>query len=129
MNSYILSFLFSIAVSFIASNGLPKAIIDAFSSGNAKVIAESFASEVDLNINGKEDVYSKSQGELVLKKFFQTHPAKSYTNSHNGKSRSNSYYAIGSLDTSKGKFRTYLLYKKSESKIIIHELRIESDSE
>lgn len=113
----------------ITSNGLPKNIIDAFSKGDAKTIAASFASEVDLNISGTENVYSKSQAELVLKKFFQTHPPKSFVNSHNGKSRSNSFYAIGSLTTAKGKFRTYLLYKQNDSKIVIHELRIEADSE
>lgn len=129
MNSYFFTLIISLAASIMTSGVLPKSISDAFAKGDANVIASYFAGEVDLNLAGKEDVYSKAQAELVLKKFFQSHPPKAYATSHNGKSKSDTYYAIGTLSTTKGKFRTYLLYKQGSSKIVINELRIEADSQ
>ena len=46
---------------------------------------------------------------------------------HNGDSKNSSHYSIGNLETSKGTYRTYILYKEIDKKITILELKIESD--
>jgi hypothetical protein len=120
--------LFLISVFAFAFNPFPENDIfsNAFKTGNAKEIAKHFGNSVDMNIQGNEGVYSKAQAEQILKDFFTKNPTKSYSSLHNGTSK-DSHYAIGSLVTSKGTFRTYVLYKKDNSSIVIQELRLEQE--
>ncbi|UKN01230.1 DUF4783 domain-containing protein [Paracrocinitomix mangrovi] len=75
-------------------------MITAFKNGKAEVIATSFNDNVDLSIDGKSDLYSKSQAEQILKTFFADHPVSSFEVIHKGSSGQSDYF-IGEL-TSKG---------------------------
>lgn len=99
----------------------------AFKKGNATEIAKYFGSSVDLSIPNNEGVYSSIQAKLILKTFFLKNKPSDFTVVHNGDSKNNSHYTIGNLKTSKGVYRTYILYKEQDKKITILELKIESD--
>lgn len=99
----------------------------AFKKGNSTEIAKYFGNSVDLSIPNNEGVYSSIQAKLILKTFFLKNKPSDFTVVHNGDSKNNSHYTIGNLKTSKGVYRTYILYKEQDKKITILELKIESD--
>ena len=82
---------------------------------------------VDLSIPKNEGVYSQTQAKLILKKFFSNNKPSDFKVVHNGDSKNSSHYSIGNLITTKGTFRTYILYKEVNKKITILELKIEAD--
>lgn len=102
-------------------------LASAFKTGNSAEIAKYFGTSVDLSIPNNEGVYSNTQAKLILKTFFEKNKPSDFTVVHNGDSKNSSHYSIGNLKTSKGTFRTYILYKEVNKKVTILELKIESD--
>jgi hypothetical protein len=123
-NLFLLSFIF-----IIVGAGEPYDNINmAIRSGNAKEISKFFSTSVNLKIFDKEDVYSKTQAELILKDFFTKNTVKSYAMLHQGNSKNGAQYLIGKLETSTGVYRTYVYIKKEAgNNFFIQELRIEVD--
>jgi len=113
---------------FIVSiKDLKTAVETGFETANAKLIAQHFATNVDISLIGKENLYSKSQAEQVLKTFFLENKPSWFTIIHQGKASNTEYY-IGSLETEKGKFRITVNVKLVTKKEFISHLTIESDS-
>jgi hypothetical protein len=120
--------LFLLSITTKASD-IPEEIVNAIKSGNAGEISKYFSDNVDLKILDKEDVYSKSQAELIIKDFFAKHPVKNFNVIHKSASKNDSQYTIGSLETGNGKFRIYFLLKKVMDKTQVAQFRIEPDTE
>jgi len=106
---------------------LPNSIVNALKSGNASELAKFMESSIDLSIPENEGIFSKAQSELILKTFFTKHKPSSFKVMNNGDAKNHTHYSIGTLDTSKGQFRVYILYKEINNNATIIELRIESD--
>ncbi len=102
-------------------------IASAIKSGNPKNISKYFIDHIDLKIVDKEDVYSKQQAEMILKDFFDKHSVKSYIVAHKSEAKNGSQYVIGTLETTKGKFRTYFLIKTTGDKMLIQQFKIENE--
>ncbi|MBL7892364.1 MAG: DUF4783 domain-containing protein [Bacteroidia bacterium] len=103
-------------------------IANAIKSGNSKTLASWFTDNVDLKVLDQEDVYSKAQAELIVKDFFTKHPVKTFSIAHKS-SKNGSQFAIGTLETTNGKYRVYFLLKKSAEKLQIQQFRIEPENE
>lgn len=97
----------------------------ALKTGNHKALAELFAKSIDLTVKSENDVFSQSQAEQVLKKFFSNNKVSSYKTLHNGESRQGIKYAVGELETSSGKYRVTIHIKEINGETVIHQLRIE----
>ncbi len=108
--------------------GIPSGIAIAFRSGSAAGLSEYLNSTVELVMPDKEDFYSKSIAETILKDFFSRYRCREFIIKHQG-SKGDAQYAIASLETDKGRFRVYFLLKKVKSNPLIHQIRIESDNE
>ncbi len=106
----------------------PEAIVLAFRAGNAEELTKHFYSNIELIILENENVYSKTQAEQILRKFFTDHRPSSFNIIHEG-GKETSRYAIGSLSTSSGNFRVSFLIKNQEGIPLIHQLRIEKEDE
>lgn len=104
-----------------------ESLTTAMKTGNSTVIASHFGSTVELTVIEEEDVYSKTQAEVILKNFFKGHTPKEFTILHQGASKEDSKYFIGNLITSAGNYRCYFLLKNQSGKYIIQQLRIEVD--
>ncbi|MFN3940248.1 MAG: DUF4783 domain-containing protein [Chitinophagales bacterium] len=103
-------------------------IAQAIRTGNAKSLAAYFDSTVELKINDKEGAYSKAQAEQVVKDFFVKNPPKGFSFLHDGPSGgNNAHYAIGTLTTANGKFRTYIYLKKKGDAYFIQEISFENE--
>ena len=73
-------------------------------------------------------MYSRSQAEQILLKFFLDHKPLAFKIIFEG-GKENSRYAIGSLTTKETKYRIYILIKKQDGEPLIHQLRIEEEDE
>ncbi|WP_231464988.1 DUF4783 domain-containing protein [Pedobacter sp. Leaf132] len=123
-------FLFLVALSPIYSSiGLQADIIDDlssyFRSGNSKEISKNFAPTIELIIIDEEDVYSKAQGEQILKDFFSKHQPTKTSIFHRINNSQNYRFGVISLITSKETFRVSITMKKFNNAFLITELRIE----
>lgn len=106
---------------------IPEGITIAIKSGNSKELAKYFDANIELVILDKEDVYSRTQAELILKDFFSKHKPTNFSIIHRG--GEGAKYAIGNLYTSNGTFRVYILLKTKNEKLYIHSLRIEEEDD
>jgi hypothetical protein len=127
---YICSFFILLcpALSQAQTDKLPADIVLSFKAGNATELAKHFHSNVELIILEEEDVYSRSQAEQIIRKFFSDHKPSSFRVIFEG-GKENSRYAIGSLETSNARYRVYVLMKKQDNTPLIHQLRIETEKE
>ncbi len=108
--------------------GIPSGIAIAFRSGSAAGLSEYLNSTVELVMPDKEDFYSKSIAETILKDFFSRYRCREFVIRHQG-AKGDAQYAIANLETDKGRFRVYFLLKKVKGNPLIHQIRIESDNE
>ena len=123
---FFLFLLFANSGSSLFAGDIPEGIILALKTGNSKELAKYFNTNIELVILDKEDVYSKTQAELIVKDFFSKHSPSNFSILHQG-GKQGAKYAIGNLTTSKGTFRVYFLLKISNEKPFIHQLRIEKE--
>jgi hypothetical protein len=124
--------LFGIAAIILFTNSanvsdIPEGIVYSIKTGNSKELAKYFNISVDVVVLDKEDVYSNQQAEQIIKNFFATHSPKNFTILHEG-GKDGSKYAIGNLSTSNGIFRVYFLLKIKNNVSLIHQLRIETET-
>jgi hypothetical protein len=124
----LLSFLFN---SFIAtfSADVSDDIAAAVRTGNAAAIAKYFAASVDLKVLDQENIYSKAQAELILKDFFSKHSLKTFNIAHKSVLKNDSQFAIGTLETTNGKFRVNFVMKTAAGVSTITQFRIEHEDE
>lgn len=119
-------FVLFLGISAMAQGGAFDNIALAIKTGNARELAKTFDKTVEITIYDKEQVYSKAQAELVLKDFFAKHLPSAFTLIHKGES-GQTKFGIGTLVTSRGTFRTYILVKKVGSKFLIQQIRFEKN--
>jgi len=103
---------------------LPRGLVTAFQQGNSISLATYFSDRIELKIQDKEAIYSRSQAKQIMAKFFAKYKPKSLKKKHIG-GKPNSPYFIGTLFTNNGNFRTTFLLKGNGNKAIIHRLSIE----
>src|ERR1043165_2254592 len=128
MKTTIFKRFFAVLCFFMAFSFASKAqnfdnIAGAIRSGNASAIAANFQGNVEITIKDGSNSYSKSQAEMVLKNFFSTHQPKGFTMAHQGASPEAAKYFIGTLNTSTGNYRTYVLAKSAGGTWAIQEIR------
>lgn len=95
----------------------------AFESSNADKIMSMGKSKVLISIDGKEGVYSKSQGTQVLKNFFKEHPPKSFEFDFKGKETGATSFAVGKYYADKI-FRISIKMKKIKENFAIESIAI-----
>lgn len=100
-------------------------VISAMKNGNASELARFFDNTVEINMPDKNNSYSKSQAELVLKDFFSSNPVKAFEIIHKGEN-SGSQYCIGTLVTKTGSYRTTIFMKQKGDKQVLQEITFEN---
>lgn len=129
MKYAIFSLLFILAINglYAVNDDITEKISVSIREGNARELSKYFKENVDLAIGGKEEVYSSSQAELILKDFFLKNVPKTFTIVHQGTSKLGLHYAIGNLVTSTGNFRVSFYIKKSLQGQFIQQFRIDTE--
>ena len=109
------------------AGAIPANVISAFRNGDAKALSEFFNTKIELVILDRENVYSKTQAELIMKSFFEKNKPSGFRVIHKG-GRSDAQYAIGLYSSSGKMFRVYMLIKTVDKTPRIHQLRIEKEN-
>jgi hypothetical protein len=103
-----------------------KDIENAVALGNAKLLSNYMSTSIEIEINGQEGIYSKSQAEQVLNKFFDKYPPRSFSLSHKGNSAAGARFAVGDYVTGKEHtFRVTIFLKKIGEHYLIQEIEFE----
>ena len=87
----------------------------ALKTGNSKELARHFNNNIELIIESENvefDKVSSTQAELVLKNFFQKHPAKDFIYVHQGSSPEGAQYSTGTYQSQNGSFLVYIVLKQ-----------------
>jgi hypothetical protein len=129
LKNLILAFcLFSMLSNSFGQQKESDAITSAIKAGNAAILAQYFINNLDLTLLDEDDVFSKSQAEAMLNSFFAKNTPKSISIDHQGTSKLQDHYTIGTISTTKGKYRFTFFLKKMEEKYLIKQLRIETSN-
>ena len=110
-----------------ASEKIPKDIIIALQTGDAKLLSGYFNTNVELVVLDNDNVYSKAQAQQIVSNFFNnfTPVQENAFDIIHDSGKADAKYVIGKLKTEKGDFRVYFLLKRNSGKEYIHQLRIE----
>ena len=124
--------LFFIFPLFLKSDFPYEKIKQAFELNDSNKIALMCKDKVLINIMGKENVYSQSQANLVLKDFFKRKPGSSFKFFFKGqdtvkktKQLSDGSFAIGNYKSKNSEFRVTIHLKKMSNEFKIESLIIE----
>lgn len=117
-----------ILIAMISSGQIPDDVILSLKTGNSAKLSGYFNQNVELVVLESENVYSKSHAQQVINDFFKKNPPKKFSIIHQG-GKGDSNYAIGTLETDNGKYRVYFLIKTINQSPLIHQLRIEKQTE
>ena len=95
--------------------------------GNTHELSRYFAQNVEMTIMDAENVYTKTQAELVLDKFFSQNKPQAVKMLHKINSNRNYRFAVLILNTDKGTFRVTYTMKETSGNLALIELRIETE--
>lgn len=110
--------------SFKAQQGIDE-VVGALKSGNATELSRYFDDTVELTLPEKSDSYSKAQAQVIIKDFFSNNGVKGFELKHKGTSPGGNF-AIGTLQTSSGNFRTNIFMRVKNGKDVVKEIRFQS---
>jgi len=103
---------------------VPSEIINALNNGDANQLTGYLNSNVELFIENKNDVFRKPQATEIINDFFRKNRVTGFQLLHKGNKDAASF-VIGTLKTSSGSYRLYVLTRKNE----IQQLRIEPSND
>jgi hypothetical protein len=102
-------------------------IAELIKQGNAHELSKYFAASIDITVLENTNVYSKTQAEFILEKFFKENKPQSVTLLHRVNSSASFNFTVLLLNTDKGKYRVACTMKEVEKEMVIIELRIETE--
>jgi hypothetical protein len=97
-------------------------ITDGIKKADVKVFSDYFAPNIKVVIEDRNDVYSKTQAEVMVKIFLTKYPTRSFVFDKTNQPASNGEMALGTLITSSGqKFKVSVVTKQQ----LIQEIKFE----
>lgn len=124
--SQIITFLSALIISLSVMLSIPfEAIQIAFEKGDSTTIIKNSGDKVFIQIGTKEGVYSHSQAEQVLKRFFESHPATSFQFIYKGKSEGKNTFATGDYIAKDKTYKVSLKFKVAKEDYLIESITIE----
>ncbi len=101
-------------------------ISTAMKQGDTRTIAVYFDNTIDLTFSDHTNTYSKKQALVIIQNFFNKIEPRDYIPQQRGKSQSNNTkFNIGSLYTSNGIYKVYMLFIVKKGLYFLKELRFE----
>lgn len=91
-------------------------------AGSAKELVRFFNQNVDIELNGKKETYSKAQAEIILRDFFKTNVPSDFNILHKGHSPSGQPFAIGQYKSGVSLYRIFMKIKTVGDQQLIHEI-------
>ncbi|MBB3967806.1 DUF4783 domain-containing protein [Mucilaginibacter phyllosphaerae] len=102
-------------------------IAEYLKKGSSTELSQLFANSVDVSIANESSVYSKTQAQMILDKFFKENKPHGVKLLHRVSSNPSYNFAVYILTTDKGKFRIACTLKEVNKVMEIIELRVETE--
>lgn len=123
----IVGFLLVLVLSTLSGNSFGQDAIfdpikDVIKTGSAKEMAKYLNQNVEINIEGNVNTYSKAQAEFVFRDFFKKHPPTSFNIVHKGASKGGQQFAIGRFISNSDSYNVLMLVKEISGTYLIHEI-------
>jgi len=94
---------------------------------NIKELVKTFAPSIEMTVLTEEGVYSREQAETILNNFFAKNPTISIKIIHRVDSNPDLRFAVCTLITKNGNFRTSVSLRNSGGNFVVSELHIEEE--
>jgi len=101
-----------------------KPVSDAINVGNADMLKDKMAAEVDIVVPGTSKKGTGSDAIIILKSFFQANKPTGFTVAHHA-DKNDSGFFVGKMTTENKEFRVNITYTAKDGKILITIIRIE----
>ena len=99
-------------------------ISNAIKAGNADVLTDKMATEVDIVVPGASKKSTGNEAIAILKSFFQTNRPDDFTVAHHA-GKNESGFFVGKLTSTNKEFRVNITYTSKDGGIFITVIRIE----
>ena len=118
-------FLLAIIISAVGIQAADiKPVSEAFKTGNAEILKDKMATEVDIVVPGASKKGTGSDAITILKTFFQANKPTGFTVAHHA-DKNDSGFFVGKLATGDKELRVNITYITKDEKILITIIRIE----
>ena len=117
-----------LSVSLLMAQEIPAGVITAFKRGSSQELSKYMGDKVNLVLQGNSTNVDKKKATAMMQEFFTENKVNGFDVNHQGK-RDESSFVIGTLTTTKGKFRVNFFLKKVQIQCLIHQIRIDKINE
>jgi hypothetical protein len=118
-------FLFTLALSLMGIQAADiKPVTDALKTGNAEILKDKMATEVDIVVPGASKKGTGSEAITILKSFFQANKPTGFTVAHHA-DKNDSGFFVGKMAIGEKELRVNITYTTKDGKILITIIRIE----
>lgn len=100
-------------------------IVRCLESSDSRAISLLFNSTVDIGFPDKDNTYSASQAEMVMREFFKKDPPRSCNIDQQGQQGEGTRYAIGTYLTENNKYQVFILIRQQDDDWAIHKLKFD----
>ncbi len=94
----------------------------AIKAGNTEQLSKYFNQNLDVNIEGNLNTFSKPQAVFAIGEFFKAHPPTDFTIVHKGSSQGGLQFAIGKYISNKDSYSVLIRAKETGDARLIHEI-------
>ena len=107
---------------------VPEGVVAAFKKGDSRNLNGYLSDKVELILENRPINVDRGTAEEKMAAFFSGNQVSGFTVNHQGK-RDESGFIIGTLATANGNFRVNCFFRKTASKYVIHQIRIDKTNE
>lgn len=94
----------------------------AIKAGNAEELSKYFSQNLDVNIEGNLNAFSKTQAAFAVSEFFKAHPPTDFSIVHKGASQGGLQFAIGKYASKQDTYTIMIRVKESGKAMLIHDI-------
>jgi Domain of unknown function (DUF4783) len=94
----------------------------AIKAGSSEQLSKHFSQNLDVNIEGNMNTFSKTQAVFAIDEFFKAHPPTEFTIVHKGASQGGLQFAIGKYLSNKDSYSVLIRVKEAGEARLIHEI-------
>lgn len=95
---------------------------NAIKAADADQLAKYFNQNLDVNIEGNLNTFSKAQASFAIGEFFKSHPPVDFAIVHKGSSQGGLQFAIGKYTSGDDVYTVLVRVKESASAKLVHEI-------
>jgi hypothetical protein len=114
-----------LAVLSVAFSPVTNEVISAIRSGDAIRISRHMDEVVRISVDGKSHAYSKGQGEMILRNFFDDRGVRQFEIDQRANDKDTEFFAGGLLLTDYSRYRLSVYLKERSGRKFIQEILLE----